>query len=67
LLINLLMAILGRTVSQLNVFILSFPVTITVGFLVMGAALPFTVGIFEDEFGRMEGTLGRMMALLGRG
>ena len=67
LLINLLMAILGRTVSQLNVFILSFPVTIMVGFLVMGAALPFTVGIFQDEFERLGGTLGQVMALLGGG
>jgi flagellar biosynthetic protein FliR len=67
LLINLLMAILGRTVSQLNVFILSFPITITIGFLVMGVAMPFTIGLYQSEFQNLEGTLSRMLAILGGG
>jgi flagellar biosynthetic protein FliR len=67
LLINLLMAILGRTVSQLNVFILSFPITIMVGFLIMGAAMPLTIGVYQEEFHNLGGVLGKIMELLGKG
>lgn len=67
LLINVGLAILGRTVSQLNVFVMSFPVTIAAGFLVMGAALPFMVGLYEAEFLRLEETIHGLMRLLGHG
>ncbi len=67
LLINLAMAILGRTVSQLNVFILSYPITIAAGLLVMGAALPFSVGLYESEFVRLEDTMEGIMRMLGHG
>ncbi|TKB76795.1 MAG: flagellar biosynthetic protein FliR [Nitrospira sp.] len=67
LLINLLMAILGRTVSQLNVFVLSFPITIMVGFLIMGAAMPLTIGVYQEEFRNLGGVLGKIMELLGKG
>jgi flagellar biosynthetic protein FliR len=65
LLINLLMAILGRTVSQLNVFILSFPITISIGLLVMGAAMPLTTELYQTEFQSLAGTLAKMLANLG--
>lgn len=67
LLINLALAVLGRAVTQLNVFILSFPVTIAGGFLVMGAALPFTIGVFDGEFSRLADTLRALLARLGHG
>jgi flagellar biosynthetic protein FliR len=67
LLINLMMTILGRTVSQLNVFILGHPLTIAAGFLVMGAALPFSVGLYESEFIRLEETIEGLMRMLGHG
>ena len=65
LLINLLMAILGRTVSQLNVFILSFPITITIGFLVMGMAMPVTMSVYQAEFENLAGTFTKILVALG--
>lgn len=67
LLINLVLAVLGRAVAQLNVFVLSFPVTIAGGFLVMGAALPFTIGVFDGEFTRLADTIRALLARLGHG
>jgi flagellar biosynthetic protein FliR len=67
LLINLGMAILGRAVTQLNVFVLSFPVTIAGGFLVMGASLPFTLGVFGQEFARLEEIIAALLRMLGHG
>lgn len=67
LLINLALAVLGRAVTQLNVFILSFPVTIAGGVLVIGAALPFTLGVFDGEFARLADTLRALLARLGHG
>lgn len=67
LLLNLILAMLGRTVSQLNVFILSYPLTIAAGFLVMGAALPFTISLYEAEFLRMEETIDGLLRMLGHG
>ncbi|MEW6542369.1 MAG: flagellar biosynthetic protein FliR [Nitrospirota bacterium] len=67
LLINLAMAALGRTVPQLHVFILSFPLTIAAGLLVIGAALPFTVGLYEAEFVGLGETVYGLMRMLGHG
>lgn len=67
LLINLAMAILGRAVSQLNVFMLSFPLTIVAGFFVMGASLPFMIGLYHDEFERLEETIHSLLRMLGHG
>ena len=38
---NIALAILGKAVPQLNILMLAFPITIGVGLLVFGAALPF--------------------------
>jgi flagellar biosynthetic protein FliR len=41
LLANLALAILGKAVPQLNVMMVSFPVTIAIGLVMLGASLPF--------------------------
>jgi flagellar biosynthetic protein FliR len=41
LLANLALAILGKAVPQLNVMLVSFPITIAVGLVMLGASLPF--------------------------
>lgn len=41
LLANLALAILGKAVPQLNVMMVSFPITITIGLVALGATLPF--------------------------
>jgi len=66
-LINILLAMLGRAVVQINVFVLSFPITILGGLLVLGLALPYTVSLFEREFIGLHDTIERLMRILGHG
>lgn len=66
LLVNLGMAVLGRSVPQINVFVLSFPITIAVGFVVLGGALPYVVELEVSEFERLFDTVHGLMRALGR-
>ncbi len=66
-LINVLLAMLGRAVTQINVFVLSFPLTIAGGLLVLGLALPYTVSLFEQEFMGLHDTIERLLRVLGHG
>lgn len=67
LVINVLLAILGRAVSQINVFVLSFPVTIAGGLAVMALAMPFTVQFLAREIERLEIVIGELLKVLGHG
>ena len=67
LLINVLLAMLGRAVTQINVFVLSFPLTIAGGLLVLGLALPYTVSLFEGEFMGLHDTIEKLLRILGHG
>ena len=67
LLINVLLAMLGRAVTQINVFVLSFPLTIAGGLLVLGLALPCTVSLFEGEFMGLHDTIEKLLRILGHG
>ncbi|HEU4683487.1 MAG TPA: flagellar biosynthetic protein FliR [Nitrospira sp.] len=67
LIINAMMAVLGRTVPQLNVFVMSFPLTIAAGMAVMALALPYTIGLYESEFVRLEDRLEGLLRMLGHG
>jgi flagellar biosynthetic protein FliR len=66
-LINVLLAMLGRAVAQINVFVLSFPLTIAGGLLVLGLSLPYTVSLFEREFTALHDTIERLLRILGHG
>jgi len=66
-LINVLLAMLGRAVAQINVFVLSFPLTIAGGLLVLGLALPYTVSLFEREFMGLRDTIESLLRVLGHG
>jgi flagellar biosynthesis protein FliR len=66
-LVNVLLAMLGRAVVQINVFVLSFPITILGGLLVLGLALPYTVSLFEREFIGLNDTIERLVRILGHG
>jgi flagellar biosynthetic protein FliR len=67
LLINILLAILGRAVSQINVFVLSFPITIAGGIAVLGLGMPFTVQLLAREIERLQLTIDGLMKVLGHG
>jgi flagellar biosynthesis protein FliR len=66
-LINILLAMLGRAVIQINVFVLSFPLTIAAGLLVLGLALPFIVSLLEQEFIGLHETIRGLLKVLGHG
>ena len=67
LLINILLAILGRAVSQINVFVLSFPITIAGGLVVLGLAMPFTVNLLAREIEQLQLTIDALLKVLGHG
>jgi flagellar biosynthetic protein FliR len=63
LLTNAALGVLARTIPQLNVFVVGFPLNVGVGFLVLGAALPFTFRFLALRFSELEPAL---VGLLGR-
>ena len=67
LLINVLMALLGRAVPQVQVFVLSFPITIAGGLLVLSLGMPFTVSLIGSEFEQLQLTIEALLRSLGRG
>lgn len=67
LLINILLALLGRAVSQINVFVLSFPVTIAGGLAVIALSIPFVVELLGREIERLQSAIQGLMKALGHG
>lgn len=61
LLTNLGLAILSRAVPQLNAMAVAFPITIGLGFLMLGAALPFTGAFIGEWNGGLHGSVERMV------
>lgn len=53
LLTDLAMALVGRTVPQMNILIVGFPVKIGVGLLVLVAGMPLLVAFMGSVFGRV--------------
>ena len=67
LIVNASMAMLGRAVAQMNVFVLSFPITIGAGLFVMGLALPYSLHLFESEFLKLMDVMFGLLQRLGHG
>jgi flagellar biosynthetic protein FliR len=67
LLTNGALGVLARTIPQLNVFVVGFPVNVGVGLVVMGASLPFTFRLLAARFGDLEPTLSAMVRGLAHG
>ena len=61
LLTNGALGVLARTIPQLNVFVVGFPVNAGVGLLVLGASLPFTFRLLTARFGALEPMLGGLV------
>ncbi|MBI5233274.1 MAG: flagellar biosynthetic protein FliR [Deltaproteobacteria bacterium] len=47
---NIAMGVLARTVPQLNVFVVGFPITITLGLFIMIFSMPFIVSTISQVF-----------------
>ncbi len=54
---NLALAILSKAVPQLNVMMVAFPVTISLGFIVLAASLPFLAQLIGGWTGAMPASL----------
>jgi flagellar biosynthetic protein FliR len=67
LIVNTVLAILGRAVPQMNVFVLSFQITIGAGLFAMSLAMPFTLSLFEKEFENLVETMLSLLKGLGHG
>ena len=65
--VNAILAILGRAVPQMNIFALSFPITIGAGLVAMSLAMPFTLALFEQEFMTLADTILALLKVLGHG
>jgi flagellar biosynthetic protein FliR len=66
-LVHAIMGILGRLVPQMNVMLTSFPITISVGLLVLGLGLPFIALVFQNWIVGMETVLWDLVQDLGHG
>jgi flagellar biosynthetic protein FliR len=62
LLANLALAILGKAVPQLNVMMVSFPVTIAIGMIALGASLPFLAAYLGGQIDGLPQVLGRTIS-----
>ncbi len=58
------LGIIARTVPQLNIFVISFPVKIGVGLLTMAAVIPVLATLINNIFTQMEGDLGLILRLM---
>jgi flagellar biosynthetic protein FliR len=64
LLVNVGMGIMARAVPQMHVMIVAMPMTIAIGFLVLGLSLPYMGGVMADAYGGLGGTLTQLLASL---
>jgi flagellar biosynthetic protein FliR len=67
LLVNGALAVLARTLPQLNVFAVGFPVHVGVGLVVVGASLPFGMRFLAGELDAMRGILEALVGALAHG
>ena len=65
LLATLALGILARLVPQMNVFMLSFPITFGLGLLILSLALPYLLGAIQGAFAQLDDDLIRMIRALG--
>lgn len=64
LLVNVALAILSRAVPQINAMLISFPVTIGVGLLMLAASLPLVSSTTAQWFGAVPAQVGRVLDAL---
>jgi len=67
LLTNAVLGVIARTIPQVNVFVVGFPLNVGVGLVVMGAALPFTFRLLTARFAALEPALGGLVRGLAHG
>jgi len=66
-LVHVTMGLLGRLVPQMNILLASFPITISVGLIVLGLGLPFFSLVFQQSVLGLESILWDLLQELGHG
>lgn len=67
LLTSVVLGVMARAFPQMNVFMVSFPLNIGLGFVVLGATLLLFFHVLEVSFGRLTGQMTIIFRLLGKG
>ncbi len=63
---NMAMSIIAKTIPQINILIVGFPLTIAGGLLVMSLSLPLFVYMMQRVFERMGGDMMGVLSVMGR-
>lgn len=58
------MGLVARTVPQINIFIVGFPLQIAIGLIGIGLTLPVFVRILEGRFSNLEGEIISLLRLM---
>lgn len=66
-LVDIALGITARTVPQLNIFVVGFPIKITVSFLVLSIMMVVMIGVMQQLFEFMIVSMRDLMVLLGGG
>ena len=66
-LIDIALGILAKTVPQLNIFAVGFPVKIFVGFVMLMLTMPFFFYVLQSLFGKIIENMAQLIRLLGGG
>ena len=66
-LVTLALGITGKTVPQMNIFVIGFPIKIAVGFLVLMVTMGVLVGVMKELIEFMIVSLRDLMVILGGG
>jgi flagellar biosynthesis protein FliR len=61
---NVALAVIARTIPQLNIFIVGMPLQIAAGLIVTGLAIPVTVKLMEAAFGMINTELHTLLKLM---
>jgi flagellar biosynthetic protein FliR len=61
---NVALGIVARTVPQMNIFIVGFPLQISIGLIFLGLTAPYFVRMTQGMFSAMEGRILSLLRLM---
>ena len=67
LLTSVTLGIMARSFPQMNVFMISFPLNIGIGFIILGATLPMFFHVLEVSFGSVKEQIETIFRLMAKG
>jgi len=67
LLTSVVLGIMARAFPQMNIFMVSMPLNIGVGFIVVGLTLPIFLNVLETSFGAVKGQIEMLFRLMAKG